>query len=169
MRFVRILIHSSHDKRGRDTRPSVAYVSAAFLSVLTPSAFVSNVFCCHHSLQNMLLKNLRNSIFHTPTRPSLHAGVSVRHAKKSSNAHRRAPVRPLRLLNFSKLCDFLMPEKWQKSTPRLAVRAPLGCNGVLPALQRRPRCNTTRPSLQPRKGLTADQSGPDATSIPWQN
>ena len=166
MRFVRILIDSSHDKRGRDTRPSVAYVSAAFLSVLTPSAFVSNVFCCHHSLQNMLLKNLRNSIFHTPTRPSLHAGVSVRHAKKSSTARRCDPVRPLRLFCFSKLRDFLMPEKWQKSIPRLAARPSRGLNGVLPALQRRPRCNTTRPSLQPRKGLTASQSAPDVISTP---
>ena len=166
MRFVRILMHSYHDKRGRDTRPSVAYVSAAFLSVLTPSVFASNVSCCHHSLQNMLLKNLRNSVFHTPKRPSLHAGVSIRHAKKSSNVRRCDPVRPLRLLNFLKLCDFLMPEKLQKSIPRLAARAPLGHNGVLPALQRRPRCNTTRPPLQPRKGLTASQSAPDVISTP---
>lgn len=139
------------------------------------------VFVCLNPVCVCLKRLLLSSFFtkHTFEKPPK---FNIPHPKEALLACRRLcpackkildrtpprPVRPLRLLNFSKLHDFLMPEKEQKSTPCLAVRAPLGHNGVLPALQRRPRCNTTRPSLQPRKGLTADQSAPDVTSTPRQ-
>ena len=68
--------------------------------------------------------------------------------------------RPLRLSNFTKIREFLIAGKGQKSGFRRATRPPRGCNEHAVMLQRRPRCNAIAAPLQSRGGLTGSPSSP---------
>lgn len=113
---------------------------------------------CDLSLQNGIIRNLRFCSFSGRLNSHKALTVTARHVSNRRFLPRHDAVRPLRLFRNANFHHFQAPVFVPKSCRFSTVRPSRGRNGAVVAMRRRPRCDAVRPSLQPRKALTASPS-----------